>query len=138
MSASDGVYTSGNLKDVNDPKNAADPNVAAFLAAVKTAGIEGDPGVVAAGWSSAESTVAILKQAAASPGGLSRKSIMEAARNMDFVPSLFRDGLEYATSATDGYPVEGLQVLQWSDATQTFTEIGEPVTTYEGKTVFGG
>lgn len=135
--AGDGVYTSGNLKDVNDPKNAADPNVAAFLEAVKTAGIEGDPGVVAAGWSSAESTVAILKQAAASPGGLSRKSIIEAARAMDFTPALFRDGLSYSTSATDGYPAEGLQVLQWSNATQTFTEIGEPITSYEGKTVFG-
>lgn len=134
----DGVYTSGNIKDVNDPKNAADPNVAAFLAAVTAAGIEGDPGVVAAGWSSAESTVAILKQAAASPGGLSRKSIIEAARNLDFTPSLFRDGLSYATSATDGYPVEGLQVLQWNHATQTFTEIGDPITTYEGKTVFSG
>ena len=135
--ASNGLYTSGNIKDVNDPKNAADPNVAAFLAAVKAAGVEGDPGLVAAGWSTAESTVAILKQAAASPQGLTRKSIIEAARSMDFVPSLFRDGFSYTTSDTDSYPVESLQVLQWDNATKTFTEIGDPVTTYEGKTVFG-
>ena len=136
--AGDGVYTSGNLKDVNDPKNAEDPAVKTFLEAVGAAGIEGDPGVVAAGWAVGESTVAILQQAAASPDGLSRKSIIEAARSMDFTPSFIRDGFAYTTSATDGYPVEGLQVLQWNEASQTFTEIGEPITSYEGQTVFAG
>ena len=33
--------------------------------------------------------------------------------------------------ATDPYAVETLQVLQWSVATQTFTEIGDPITDFE-------
>jgi ABC-type branched-subunit amino acid transport system substrate-binding protein len=134
--ASDGLYTSNNGVDVNDPKNASVPAVKAFLDQVKAAGVEGDPGVVSAGWSVAESTVEVLKQAAASADGLTRKSILEAARNEDFVPSLFREGLRVKTSPTDGYPVESLQVLQWQNATQTFKEIGEPITTYEGQTKF--
>ena len=46
------------------------------------AGLAGDPGVTEAGWSVGESTVAILN-AALKTGTLSRKSIIEAARNLD-------------------------------------------------------
>jgi ABC-type branched-subunit amino acid transport system substrate-binding protein len=134
--ASDGLYTSSNGVDVNDPKNAGLPAVKTFLDQVKASGSDGDPGVISAGWSVAESTVEVLKQAAASADGLTRKSILEAARNEDFVPSLFREGLRVKTSPTDGYPVESLQVLQWQNATQTFKEIGAPITTYEGQTTF--
>jgi branched-chain amino acid transport system substrate-binding protein len=134
--ASDGLYTSANLKDANDPKNATDPAMKAFLDQVAAAKVEGDPALVAAGWTVGESTVAALKQAAASPDGLTRASIVEAARNVDFTPSLFRPGMKVKTSPTDGFPVESLQVLQWQNATQTFKEIGDPITTYEGTTKF--
>jgi ABC-type branched-subunit amino acid transport system substrate-binding protein len=136
--AADGVYTSANLKDPNDPKNAADPGVKPFLDLVNASGSKSDPGVIAAGWSVAESTVEVLKKAAASAEGLTRKSILEAARSESFAPSLFREGLSVETSPTDGYPVESLQVLQWQNASQTFKEIGSPITTYEGKTTFSG
>ena len=83
--AAEGVYTSNNLVDSNDPKNATNPGVKTFLDAYTAAGLTGDPGVTEAGWSVGESTVNILN-AALKTGTLSRKSIIEAARNLTYTP----------------------------------------------------
>jgi branched-chain amino acid transport system substrate-binding protein len=129
--AAEGVYTSNNLLDSNDPKNAAEPGIKTFLDAYAAAGLTGDPGVTEAGWSVGEATVNILN-AALDSGTLSRKSIIEAARNLTFTPSLGRPGVQYKMNGDeDAFSYETLQVLQWSVATQTFTEIGEPITEYE-------
>jgi hypothetical protein len=125
------VYTSNHLIDANDPKNASSPAVRTFLDAYAAAGLTGDPGVTEAGWTVGEITVAILDKALES-GTLSRKSIIEAARNMTFTPSMARPGVQYKMNGTDDtYAFQTLQVLQWSVATQTFTEVGEPITDFE-------
>jgi branched-chain amino acid transport system substrate-binding protein len=129
--AAEGVYTSNHLVDSNDPKNATNPAVKTFLDAYAAAGLTGDPGVTSAGWNVGEATVNILK-AAIESGTLSRKSIIEAARNLTYTPSLGREGVQYKMAGdTDGFTFETLQVLQWSVATQTFTEIGAPISQYE-------
>jgi branched-chain amino acid transport system substrate-binding protein len=129
--AAEGVYTSNHLLDSNDPKNAANPAVKTFLDAYAAAGLTGDPGVTSAGWNVGEATVNILK-AAVESGTLSRKSIIEAARNLTYTPSLGREGVQYKMAGdTDSFTFETLQVLQWSVATQTFTEVGDPITQYE-------
>lgn len=129
--AAEGVYTSNNLLDSNDPKNATNPAVKTFRDAYAAAGLTGDPGVTSAGWNVGEATVNILK-AAIDSGTLSRKSIIEAARNLTFTPSLGREGVQYKMNGTDdAFSYETLQVLQWSVASQTFTEIGAPITQYE-------
>jgi branched-chain amino acid transport system substrate-binding protein len=129
--AADGVYTSNNLLDSNDPKNATVPAVKTFLDAYAAAGLAGDPGVTEAGWSLGESTVAILN-AALKTGTLSRKTIIEAARNLTYTPSLARPKVQYKMNgSTDPFAFQTLQVLQWSVASQTFTEIGDPITDFE-------
>ncbi len=129
--AAEGVYTSNHLVDSNDPKNAEHPGIKLFLEQYAAAGLAGDPGVTEAGWTVGEATVAILK-AALESGTLSRKSIIEAARNLTFTPSLVRDGVQYKMNGdADAYAFQTLQVLQWSVATQTFTEIGDPITEFE-------
>ena len=129
--AADGVYTSNNLLDSNDPKNATVPAVKTFLDAYAAAGLAGDPGVTEAGWSVGESTVAILN-AALKTGTLSRKTIIEAARNLTYTPSLARPKVQYKMNgSTDPFAFQTLQVLQWSVASQTFTEIGDPITDFE-------
>ncbi len=129
--AADGVYTSNNLLDSDDPKNASAPGVKAFLDAYGAAGMAGDPAVTQAGWNIGEATVAILN-AALKTGTLSRKSIIEAARNLTFTPSLARPGVQYKMNgAVDPYAFQTLQVLQWVDSSQTFTEIGDPITEFE-------
>ena len=125
------MYTSNNLVDSNDPKNATNPGIKTFLDAYAAAGLAGDPGVTEAGWSVGESTVAILN-AALKTGTLSRKSIIEAARNLTYTPSLARPGVQYKMNgADDPFAFQTLQVLQWNGATQTFTDIGEPITQFE-------
>jgi branched-chain amino acid transport system substrate-binding protein len=129
--AAEGVYTSNHLLDSDDPKNASVTGVKAFLDAYGAAGLAGDPAVTQAGWNVGEATVAILN-AALKTGTLSRKSIIEAARNLTFTPSLARPGVQYKMNgAGDPYAFQTLQVLQWVAASQTFTEIGDPITEFE-------
>ena len=129
--ASEGVYTATFLLDSNDPKNASNAGVKEFLDAYAAAGLAGDPGVTSSGWNAGEATVNILK-AALDTGTLSRKSIIEAARNLTYTPTLGRPGVQYKMNGTDDpYAFETLQVLQWSDASQVFAEIGEPDSQYE-------
>jgi branched-chain amino acid transport system substrate-binding protein len=129
--AADGVYTSNNLLDSDDPKNASAPGVKTFLDAYGASGLAGDPAVTQAGWNVGEVTVAILN-AALKTGTLSRKSIIEAARNLTFAPSLGRSNVQYKMNgADDPYAFQTLQVLQWVVASQTFTEIGDPITDFE-------
>ena len=129
--AAEGVYTSSNLLDANDAKNADDPGVKAFLEAYAAAQLVGDPGVAEVGWNAAEATVAVLK-AALDTGTLSRKSIIEAARTLTFTPSLARPTVQYKMGGeADPFAFQTLQVLQWSAASQTFAEIGDPISKFE-------
>ncbi|CAB4885088.1 unannotated protein [freshwater metagenome] len=129
--AGDGVYTSGNLLDGADPKNASNPGISNFLAAYKAAGLAGDVGTTETGWTVAEVTVAILKHAQDS-GTLSRQSIIEAARNMTYTPTMARPGVEYKMDGEkDPYSFQSLTILQWNHASATFTEIGDTITSFE-------
>jgi ABC-type branched-subunit amino acid transport system substrate-binding protein len=129
--AGDGVYTSGNIVDPSDPANADNEGVKLFKAQYDGAGLKGDLGTTAVGWSVGEITVAILKKAQ-DTGTLSRKSIIEAARNMTYKPSLERPGADYKMNGEeDGFSFQTLQVEQWNEASQTFTNIGEPDTSSE-------
>ena len=129
--SADGVFTSSNLLDPSDPKNADNANLTVFLEAYAAAGLAGDLATTATGWTTAETTVNIIK-AAQDTGTLSRKSIIEAARSLTFTPSLVREGVEYKMNGeADGYAFQSLQVLQWNEAAGTFTEIGDLNTSYE-------
>jgi len=129
--SADGVYTSSNLVDPSDPKFDANPGVQIFEAAYAAKGLAGDLATTATGWSVGEYTVAVLIKASES-GTLSRQSIIEAARNLQFVPTLGREGVEYTMNGDeDPFSFESLQVLQWSEASGTFTEIGTLDSEYE-------
>jgi branched-chain amino acid transport system substrate-binding protein len=132
----EGVYTSSNLKDVNNPDNASDPDVVAYLEAFAASGSAADPGGIAvAGWLAAELTAHVLEQAAAT-GSLTRASVIEAARNIDYVPSLLRDGLTAQMDATDGYIAEGTQIQQWSGG--GFVDVGEVINLEDSLGVYSG
>ncbi len=129
--SADGVYTSANIVDAADPKFADLPGVQTFKAAYDAAGLAGDIATTATGWSYAESTVNILNKALES-GTLSRQSIINAARNLEFVPTLGREGTVYKMNGDeDPFSYQSLTVLQWNQGSNTFTEIGEEDTSYE-------
>lgn len=131
--AADGVYTSANLKDVNNPDlRANDPAVKAYLEAFASSGSTADPGGIAvAGWLAGEMTHHVVEQAKANCGYLSRECIVNAMRNIDYAPSLFRDGLRAVMGPDDGYIAEGTQIQQWSLADGGFIDAGG-ILNYEG------
>ncbi len=112
----DGVFTSQNLKDVNNPDVAAnDPGAIAYLEAFAATGSDADPGGIAgAGWESMEVAVKAIQEAA-DAGNLSREGIINAARNVNYSSLLLLDGLTYVMNADDGYLAEGTQLRVWSD-----------------------
>ena len=138
--AATGVITLVTGIDVTDPKNASDPNVVNYKAVLKKNGFDpGDPkndiATAGAGWAIGELTVEVLKEAAASPDGLTRASIMNAAWNFSYHPTLSRPGITLKTNGeTDPYLNEVQQMVQYDAGTKTYTDLGSLITNFEGKT----
>ena len=124
----DGVFTSQNLKDVNDPDVAAnDPGAVAYLEAFAATGSDADPGGIAgAGWESMEVAVKAIQEAA-DAGNLSREGIINAARNVNYSSLLLLDGLTYVMNAEDGFLAEGTQLRVWSDEKGGFEVQGDAI-----------
>ena len=119
--AADGVLTSTNLR-TDEPT---------FVEAMTVAGVT-RLAAAAEGWTAAEVTVAILRQAQASPAGLTRASIIDAARHLNDTPSLARPGVHFATDgANDAFPAESLQVVRFDATGLTFTDVGPLVAQFE-------
>jgi branched-chain amino acid transport system substrate-binding protein len=135
--SADGIFTIVTTKDPNDAANDADPAVADYKAAMIDLGFpeDGDFATAAAGWTGGELTLEVLKAAAESEEGLTRASILNAARAIDYPFSLAREGVSFTMNgAEDPYGLESLQVVQYDADTATYTDIGELVTTFEGQT----
>ena len=124
----DGVYTSNNLKDVNDPAVAeSDQGVIDYLAAFAATGSDADPGgIAAAGWESMEVAVKAIQEAA-DGGNLSREGIINAARNVNYSSPLLLDELTYVMGPDDGFLAEGTQLRVWSDDIGGFLVQGDPI-----------
>lgn len=133
--AANGLYTSSNLIDVVDPANAAIPQVAEYLAYMDGLGKADIAATAGAGWTTAEVTVAILIQAQASPEGLTQASIINAARNFTYTPSLGLPGVEFKMNGEeDPFLAQSLIVRQYAvaaDGSGTFTDIGKLITDFE-------
>lgn len=128
----DGVYTTADLVDPTAVANVTLPGVVDYAAWMTTRGLAAEiPGAVA-GWTAGEALVATVRRAAESPGGLSRVSIVEAARSLDLTPTLGRPGVVLRTGgARDPFPVESAQVVQWNAERRTFADIGPVVIRFE-------
>ena len=131
--AADGIYTSASmgLIDVADPANAEVEGVAAYLAEMERQDLTDIVTTGAAGWNAAEVTVAVLIAASESAAGLTQASIINAARNLNFHPTLLRDGMEYIMNGEDdAFYSEDIQVVSYDAAAAHFVDVGE-VYSYE-------
>ena len=132
--AADGLYSSASagLRDPDDPAQADVPEVAEYRAAMEEGGYpESSISVGAAGWNVMNVTVEILRRAVESEEGLTRASIINTARNLDFHASMTRDGVEYRMSGEeDPFYTEDVQILQYESDTGTFAEIGDLITSF--------
>lgn len=127
--AADGIYTSAamGLRDVTNPEVAAAEPVAGYIAEMEAQGLGDIITTGGAGWNAAEVTVQILIDAAASPDGLTRASIINAARNLNFHPTLLRDGQNYVMNGEeDAFYSEVVQIIQYRAADGYFDDIGDP------------
>ena len=128
--AANGVYTSAyaGLHDVYDPQQAALPGVAEYLARMTEIGKTDFLATSAAGWNTAEVTVEIIRRAAESENGLSRVSIIEAARDLNYHPSMARDGANATMSgAEDGFLFEDVQIIQYDQPNGIWLDVGDMI-----------
>jgi branched-chain amino acid transport system substrate-binding protein len=135
--AADGIITIATLKDANDPANAEEPDVKAYLDEIKARG--GSPGddfaTASVGWTNGEVVVQILNKALEDEGELTRASIINAARTLSYKPALMRDNVTMTMNgADDAYYLESMQVVQYDAETKTLTDVGELITDFEGQT----
>jgi ABC-type branched-subunit amino acid transport system substrate-binding protein len=129
-----GIYTSGATIDIGNPANATLPKVKQYLDIMKAAGHADIATTAAAGWATAEATVAMLQQAQKSSAGLTRASIIDAARNFTFTPMLARPGVVLRSNGeTDPFLAQSLQVIQYDAAKKIFTDVGKLITEFETK-----
>jgi hypothetical protein len=71
-------------------------------------------------------------QAQQSDAGLTRASIIDAARNLAYTPSLARPGVEFTTNGlSDAYPGESLQIVRYDAASQAFVDVGRLIAQFE-------
>ena len=125
----DGIYTSAamGLADVSNPEVAATEPVAGYLAEMEAQGLSDIVTTGGAGWNAGEVTVAVLIEAAASPDGLTQASIINAARNLNFHPTLLREGMNYTMNGEeDAFYSQDVQIGQYNVADGFYTDIGEP------------
>jgi len=124
----DGLYTSAamGLRDVSNPEVAESEAVAEYLFVMRAEGLGDIITTGGAGWNAAEVTVQILVDAADSADGLTQASIINAARNLEFSPSLLRDGMTYIMNGEeDGYYSEQIQIVRYDASAGHFNDIGE-------------
>ncbi|MPQ96500.1 ABC transporter substrate-binding protein [Modestobacter sp. I12A-02628] len=107
------------------PEFAGTPAVEQYLADAASQGLA-DPmsNWSVTGWTIGEVYADLLTAAAESDDGLTRLSIMEAARAQDFHPATFIEGIDFDT-ATGG--VTGMQPFAWDAETAQFVLDGDPV-----------
>ena len=130
--AANGLYTSNFLQDIGDPAKASIPNIKTYLDYMAARGKSDIATTAAAGWTTMEVAVEIIAQAQASDAGLTRASIIEAARSVDFTPMLARDGVVLKTNGlADQATAESLTVIQYNAAAKTFADIGELISDFE-------
>ena len=68
-----------------------------------------------------------FKRAAASDDGLSRLSIMQAARTQDYQPPMFIDGVKFTMTPTQALGILAFKPYTWDAAGKTFVAAGDVI-----------
>ena len=81
------------------------------------------------GWMIADMDINAFQVAASSSLGLSEVGIMQAARNQNYQPPLFINGIRWIMNANEAYGITKLQPLVYSAATKSFSYDGSIIDT---------
>ncbi len=120
--AADGNVIPSYLKNPADPALADDPGVKQYLTDVTTA--NKDNSIAVAGWVAADLTINTLKQAAASPSGLTEVSVLQAARDQNYASPMLINGITWDSTPTSLIGFSGFQTEVWDAADKTFKPDG--------------
>lgn len=111
------------LRNPNDEGADQDPAIKEYLEQVD--GIESAAdAVTAAGWAMADMLIATIEQAAEAEDGLSRASLIEAARNLDYTSPMFLDGISWISEPDKLTGLSGFESGVWSAKKLAFVPTG--------------
>jgi branched-chain amino acid transport system substrate-binding protein len=115
------------MKEPSQPGSESDEGVQQYLKDMTGVdeAAQNDP-VATAGWVQADLMIATLEQAKKS-GELTRASIIEAARSLDYSSPMFLDGVSWVSTEEKLTGVSGFQAGVWSTADQAFVPSGETI-----------
>jgi branched-chain amino acid transport system substrate-binding protein len=115
-------------KDPGNPLYAHDPGYTAYVAdaqKVDPAHAQPNNTYYETGWMIADMDVNLFQTAAKSSLGLSQVGIMQAARNQDYQPPLFINGIKWIMNANEAYGIMKLQPLVYGASTKSFSYDGQ-------------
>ncbi|KHL18638.1 ABC-type branched-subunit amino acid transport system substrate-binding protein [Mumia flava] len=126
--AADGQQILRWLKDPANEAFADDPAVTEYLEQSEANGADSPTNSYTVnGWAIADLMIDNFHRASESEDGLSRLSIMEAARTQDYQPPMFIDGITFQMSPTQAFGILAFQPYTWDAAAKTFVEAGEVI-----------
>lgn len=128
--AADGVELGTFGKDPSAPENKDDAGVKDYLAQMKAAKVSDEitnNAVTVSGWTQADLVINTLKQAAASEDGLTRLSIMEAARDQDYDAPMMIEGVKWFSTPELLTGIDGFGTIKWVAADERFVPSGEVI-----------
>lgn len=122
--AADEALSSAVFVDVADEAVAADLQVAEYLDAMLGAGYEREAAFGVAGWVIAQATAATLSQAGDSPTGVTRASLVEAARSLTLESALLQPEILVVTGGvTDPFFFDSVRLARYSADTDSFENL---------------
>jgi ABC-type branched-subunit amino acid transport system substrate-binding protein len=120
--AADGNVIPAWAKNPADPALANDEAVKTYLSKVTTANKNNT--IAVAGWIQADLLINTLKQAAASPGGLTRVSVIQAARDQLYASPMLINGVKWESTPDSLVGMNAFQTTAWSAADKAFKAEG--------------
>jgi branched-chain amino acid transport system substrate-binding protein len=128
-------------KDARDPAWDDDPGMQEYkadVAELAPADTDANNGNISGGYNAAALIAHLLQVAADSDAGLTKVSLAEAARNVDFQTPLNLEGSVHRMNASDGYALETGELKSFNAAAGSYDSI-DVVVSVEGETgVFSG
>ncbi|TQS41924.1 ABC transporter substrate-binding protein [Cryptosporangium phraense] len=124
--AADGQQIMRWLKDPADAAFADDPAVKDYLQKVAANGADSPTNTYTLnGWAIADLMIDVFKSAAKAKDGLSRLSIMEAARTQDYQPPMFIDGIKFTMTQEKSLGIQAFQPFTWHADQKRFLASGD-------------
>ncbi|KAA1380087.1 ABC transporter substrate-binding protein [Aeromicrobium fastidiosum] len=128
--AADGVELGAFGKDPNAPEYKDDAGVKEYVAQMKAAGVTDEVAgnaVAVSGWTQADLIINTMKQAAESEDGLTRLSVMQAARDQDYDAPMLIDGINWYSTPELLTGIDGFRPITWNASEKRFTPAGDVI-----------